>query len=625
MSIPTALSLVALSLEIACAAVMFVIARAPGWSRVRLLGFIALSAGIYSSVNLLATLLSNEAPLLRWIFEINLFSATLHACMWIWFTFADSNGAWSTVPRGIRWLGLFTLGCAAAIGVTGSVTDIDSAFPVAPGLRGIPTIGFQLTPIANVVVVLILLILAVCGAEYLKRARQGIRGSVGILIGFVLFGVFILQEALVAAGVVEFYFLSDLGYLCIVIPLGGQLLGRFSEDARRLAQLSADLATEVEQRTSERDAARESLVEQERLAALGRLAAGVGHEINNPLQYLLSNIEELEQAQTPDDQPWRRTALANALEGAERIRRVVEGLRRYGAVSEQFEPIDLHEVVQAAVRIAEPQLRDVARVSTALEPVPMVLGDEGQLVQCVVNVLANAAQAISRAELCDNAHITITADTSANGDASIRIHDNGDGFPDELLPRLGEPYVSTRAREGGTGLGIFVTHGLVAAHGGTLSLRNASEGGALVEIFLPPAQVARVAPGPAEKQEVPLRRARRILLVDDEPSLLAVLERGLSRLGHSVTAACNGAEALRLVDAEPFDLVLSDLMMPNMSGVDLAAALAENNPALRKHLLIMTGGAVSEDHAAFLDRGDVIVIEKPIRLSRLASIIDEIA
>jgi signal transduction histidine kinase/CheY-like chemotaxis protein len=630
MPIPAALALVALSLEIACAAVMFFIARAPGWSRVRLMGLIATSAAAYCAVNLVSFSLSSDAPLLRWVFEINLLNAAIHACMWIWFTFADADGSWCSVPRWARWQGLAALVAAAAVAVAGAATDPDSAFTVSPGLRGVSTIGYQLTTAGNVVAVLIVSILVSCGWEYFRRARSGQPGARGILVGFALFGLCIVEEALVAAGTIEFYFLSDVGYLFIVVPLAGQLIGRFSDDARRLSQLSVELATEVEARTSERDAARESLVEQQRLAALGRLAAGVGHEINNPLQYVISNLEELESAESAREPSWQHNALSNAIEGAERIRRVVEGLRRYGAVSERFEPVALHDVVRTALRIAEPQLRAVANIRTTLNPVPHVLGDEGQLVQCVVNHLVNAAQSLVGTRERGESEIAITTGTCKNGSARVLISDNGNGFPEDLLPRLGEPYVSTRVQQGGTGLGIFLSHGLIVAHGGTLSLRNAETGGAVVEICLP---AAAIPPSEGAVQNEPLteriadpaaRRARHILLVDDEPALVAVLQRGLSRLGHTVVAARDGAEALALAQNDAFDVVLSDLMMPHMSGAELAAALADQHPRLRERMLIMTGGAVSDEHSAFLERADVIVVEKPVRLAELAAIIDRL-
>ncbi len=640
MFIPTALALVALSLEVASAAVMFLIARAPGWSRIRLMGWIALSAGAYSAVNLVATLLSNEAPALRWIFEINLVVAAIHGCFWLWFTFADSDSSWQSLPRWARRLGLGVLASTSVVAIGGLVTDQGAVYAVPLGVRGVPTIAFVLSPIGNLLAATILVILVLCGAEYWRRARLGLPGARGILIGFLLFGVCIVEEVLVAAGIVPFYYLSDLGYLFIVVPLASQLLGRVSDDARRLARLSAALASEVEERTSERDAARESLLQQQRLAALGRLAAGVGHEINNPLQYLLASLEELEAEGAGQALPGGRAALANALEGAARIARVVEGLRRYGAASETVERVDLHEVVRTAIRIAEPQVRRVALIEADLAAVPAVLGDEGQLVQCVVNPLVNAAQAFMAPQSGRAARIRIATSTTSDGRACIRLSDNGPGFPESLLPRLGEPYVSTRVAEGGSGLGLFVTHGLVSAHGGSLILRNAADagGGAVVEILLPAASGAgdggHVSATPSGGEHATTGQAitalpvaaatgkpRRILIVDDELALVSVLARGLRRFGHEVTTAHDGDQALRLADEGNFDLVLSDLMMPNVSGLELADALAARHPVLRRAMMIMTGGAVSEEHAEFLSRADVTIVEKPVRLAELAAAI----
>ena len=315
---------------------MFLIARAPGWSRVRLMGCIALSAGGYCAVNLVSTLLTADAPLLRWIFEINLVMAALHGCMWLWFTFAGPENTWGSVPAWARWQGLGTLAATLALAVTGSATDPASAFSVRPGLRGITNEAYLLTTAGNFAAALVLLMLVTCGVEYWRRARSSGPGAVGILVGFLLFAACIVEEALVAAGVVDFYFLSDVGYVFIVVPLAGQLLARFSDDAWRLTLLSDELASEVEERTSERDAARESLWSSSAWPHWGGWRPVWGTRSTTPCSTCSRTSRSCDGTRCARTcvRP-SRTALDNALEGAERIRRVVDGLRRYGAVAER--------------------------------------------------------------------------------------------------------------------------------------------------------------------------------------------------------------------------------------------------------------------------------------------------
>ncbi len=626
MNVPAILALVALSLQAASATGMFLIARVPGWERVRPMGFIALSAGGYSAVNVWGAYQMATGGTVRWVFDINLAIAAVHSCMWVWYTFSDAAGTWGSVPRRLKWLGvgpILVAGAAAPFHVV--ATPRTSPGTVQAIARDASFVNYELTVFGNLLAALVLGVLAVCFVTYVQRARRGEPGTRGIVTGFALFGVCLIEEVLVAAGVVDFYYLADVGYVFIVVPLAAQLLRRFSDDARRLAALSSRLADEVEQRTQERDTARESLVEQQRLAALGRLAAGVGHEINNPLQYLLFNLEELRPAVAASPSGTVHASLDQAFEGADRIRRVVESLRRYGTDTGGFTPVDLHAVVQAALRIASPQLRRAATIRTELGAVPPVLGDEGKLVQILVNPLVNAVQALARHAGEQEAHVLVATRTDGSGNAEISISDNGPGFAADILPRLGEPYVTTRADSGGTGLGLFVTHGLVAAHGGSLTLENGASGGAVVRIRLPAARREErpaTPAAPVDGSVAPVRVPRRVLVVDDEPALVSVLERGLTRLGHHVTTARDGEAALTLIEETPFDVVLSDLMMPNLSGVAFAALLAERRPALRKCLVIMTGGAVTPEDAAFLAREDTLVIEKPVRLAQLAATID---
>ncbi len=617
-----AVALVAVALQAASAGVMLFVARAPGWERARLMGGLALTAGLYSTLDVWFYLATQNMALRGTLVQANLVVAALHAAMWVWFTFSDRTNTLRSIPVWARVLAVVPLATATPGLLADLLVDRTEIISLVIPWLGISERVHPLSASGNLVALMVVCVLGASMAQHIRRMRRGEAGAAGIVLGFAIYLVCLVEEALVASGVIEFMYLASPGYVFLVLPLTVQLLQRLGDDTRQLNLLTKQLSTEVDERTSERDEARVSLVEQQRLAALGRLAAGVGHEINNPLQYLLFNLEELRTYTR--DHAAGSLAVAQALEGADRIRRVVESLRRYGIVNEVFAPVDLRDVVQAALRIASPQLRHEGTVVTELGEAPLVLGDEGKLVQLIVNPLVNAVQTLAQTSVSAHGRVYISTRTDGRGHAEITIRDNGPGFPADVLPRLGEPYVTTRAQMGGTGLGLFVTQGLVTAHGGTLTWENAPGGGAVVRITLPAAPLA--AHAAATHHERPpgaiSPRARRILVVDDEPTLLLVLERGLTRLGHHVTTACDGADALELVGVQDFDAVVSDLMMPNVTGMALADALERRHPFLRRRLVIMTGGAVTPEDAQFLARPDIIVVDKPVRLSQLASTID---
>jgi signal transduction histidine kinase len=159
---------------------------------------------------------------------------------------------------------------------------------------------------------------------------------------------------------------------------------------------------------------------------------------------------------------------------------VVEDLRTYVRPSDlELVPLDVRDVVQAALRVGTPQWRQGITITTALGPVPLVLGHEGRLVQVVLNPLVNGMQSMLHANASGGTHMHIQTGTTSRGWAQITITDQGPGFDSDVVSRLGEPYVTTKSLQGGTGLGLFVSRGIVEAHGGTMHFANAAGGGAV--------------------------------------------------------------------------------------------------------------------------------------------------
>ncbi len=231
------------------------------------------------------------------------------------------------------------------------------------------------------------------------------------------------------------------------------------------------------------------LARADRLASLGQLAAGVAHELSNPLTYLQTNLELLEEEAESDD---TRASLGEALEATSRIRVIVRDLKQYSRFDDELAPLPLELVVRAALRIAGGELKRVA-VRTELGPCPQVLANEVRLGQVLVNLLVNASQAGAK-------EIALSTLTDASGNAVLEVRDTGQGIPSELLRRVKEPFFTTKPAGVGTGLGLAVCDQLVRQLGGVISIDSAVGVGTSVTIVLPPAPVEAEVEGEAQAE-----------------------------------------------------------------------------------------------------------------------------
>lgn len=634
MSLLLAIALVSLTLQFATTAVVLTLGSTPRWRRVRWFAAVCFTAGCYSLVDVLAASVFAESANL-WVTRVNLVNGTLNAVAWLVYAYIGEEGTWSSLPP---WVKRWTLAGAVAV-VFLAVTGVFVVKP-EPAMLEIPALGIAhqtgaLTTFGTVVTLVPFAFFFISIRGYWQRWRAGEPGAAGVLIGFALFFAAILEEIAVASGWLQFVYLADVGYVCAVAPVTVQLLRKFRDDALEMDALSRRLAEEVDRRTEERDAARTVMVEQQRLAALGRLAAGVGHEINNPLQYLRFSLDEIGEQFASPAHSEASAALSQAYEGVERIRQVVEGLRTYARPSDADQAVlHVQDLVNAALRVGAPQWRQGITVETRFGEAPPVYGNEGRLVQVILNPLVNGAQAMLQAHASGNARghttLVVSTRTSPGGDAEIEILDEGPGFSPAIRARLGEPYVTTRADHGGTGLGLFVSRGIVEAHGGTMHFGNRPTGGAIVRIVLPAAHEARasattngqtmatdVAP-PADGTAIVPSTAPRVLLVEDDPAALRALVRGLEAEGLAVHGAAGAEEALAWLASQSADLVITDLMMPGVSGPEFARRLQEVHPALRARLVVLTGGASTSEAEEFLQDPELLVLTKPIRREELA-------
>ena len=371
------------------------------------------------------------------------------------------------------------------------------------------------------------------------------------------------------------------------------------------------------------------LVQADRLAALGTLAAGVAHEINNPLAYAMLNLEWISRKlphvlHEPDSIAGLVTMLVEAREGAQRVSTIVRELRSFSrADGETRRRVDLRAVVESAIKITGHEIRHRARVSTVFEAVPPVWANEARLEQVVVNLLMNAAQAVPETTV-DTNEIRVTVRASTDGHAVLEVADNGSGIPAEVVSRIFDPFFTTKPVGVGTGLGLSICHGIVSSLGGQIVAYSEPGEGATFRVILP-ATDARDdgAAAPVEAEPQPAARRARILVIDDEPPIARTLSELLGP-DHDVSVASSGRDALAILgSSERFDAIFCDLMMPGMSGMDFYEQVQSVYPGLETRIVFMTGGAFTPRAAEFLASVRNRRIEKPFSLGLVEQIARE--
>jgi PAS domain S-box-containing protein len=389
----------------------------------------------------------------------------------------------------------------------------------------------------------------------------------------------------------------------------------------------AGLITAID--VSERIALEARLAGAERLAALGTLAAGIAHEVNNPLSWVVANlaiarerVDALrEGAPGADAAGALADALADAAEGAERVRRIVHDLRAFSrSDAERRGPVDVAGAARTALNIVRSEFRSRARVVERCEAGARAAADEGRLVQVLVNLLLNAAQAIAPGEPEAN-EVRIEVARSGDG-VVVRVADTGCGMSADVLARIFDPFFTTKPQGVGTGLGLSICHGIVASFGGRIEVDSAPGAGSTFEILLPAASdAAASAPRPAAPPAAPPAPAslRRVLVVDDEPAVGRAVGRALRGIC-DVTVETSAAAAIERARAgDRWDLVLLDVHMPEMLGPDLAEALAALDASLGQRTTFMTGGVSDAALAARVERRPVL--EKPLDVDLLRALV----
>ena len=396
------------------------------------------------------------------------------------------------------------------------------------------------------------------------------------------------------------------------VPIGGE---------PRMLALTRDI-TEKKRAAEELVRQRESLYQREKLAALGSLLAGVAHELNNPLSVVVARAVMLEER----EEPAIKNAAIRIRTAAERCARIV---RTFLAMARQQQPergpVVVNEVIAAALDITAYAVR-TSGIDVVLElasDIPLIHADADQLHQVLLNLIINAQQALQDCPPPRRLEIRSGFD-AADRKVWLTVEDNGPGIPEHLRARVFEPYFTTKPIGIGTGVGLAVSSGIIEAHGGALSFDCPAEGGTVFTIELP-ASAAAVMDVPTGVSDEVGRSRRNVLVVDDEPEIRDALTEVLTRAQHRVVNASSGREALLQIAAESFDVILTDMRMPDIDGRALFEEIARRFPAQAQQIVFVTGDTLTPRLKDFAAQSGCPVIEKPFLPSDVRRIVEEIA
>jgi two-component system NtrC family sensor kinase len=360
----------------------------------------------------------------------------------------------------------------------------------------------------------------------------------------------------------------------------------------------------------------QQLIQSEKMAAIGQLVSGVAHELNNPLASIsaFAQLMLADRALPTEDRHSAEVIVAEA----RRASRIVHNLLTF-ARQHRAEKVyaDINKVLEDTLdlRAYELNVRGIRLQRDLADPPPHTMVDVYQLQQVLLNLVTNAEQAMSS---CDRPHHRLTVCTRGGAEhIRIEVEDTGPGIPEDSLERIFNPFYTTKALGQGTGLGLSISLGIISEHGGRVWAENLPGGGCRFCIDLPvlapseatvePTLIRRAAPGPG----------LRILIADDEMSLRLALSQYFRQLGHTIVAVASGREVIAAAGAEPFDAILLDMRMPDISGKQVFEQWRARAPHLAERVIFLTGDIVSSDLQSFLSDTGRPFVAKPFELDSL--------
>ncbi|MDF3066339.1 MAG: Two-component sensor histidine kinase [Polyangiaceae bacterium] len=599
----------------ACLAVLgYRFARLPGWRDQRWFWLIAASASSYTGFNTIVTL---DVP--TWVARLGAHgswaSLSLHVIAWTLHSAAHFH---TELSRLERWV----VGTAAAVGVSALLPGlllqdaiVTHQFLGVVYHEPVPTLlgSFAAAPLYAA-----LLGPAVRFLRHARRSPDARRYAAGLL----LLCVCGLNDLLASTGQYSLPYLLDAGYLLMVALVWSVLMERFTSATHRLDMLSTQLEGVVTERTRELAKAHEALAQAERLAAVGRLSAGVAHEINNPSAAVVSNLSYLKSSFARGELPADAgEALDDSLTSMGKIARIVRQLLDTGRVaaadSSMRSTFDVALAIDHAVQTARAALGRELDVVLDVPPTYGV-GDQLMVEQVLVNLIVNGVQAAPDSRK-PRVHIRAEQDTSA---VKISVSDNGSGMTEGVARRAFEPFFSTKPFGQGTGLGLSVSLGLATAVGGDLRVASSTAEGTTMELTV--RSSLRLSSAPPPREGPASRPAQRLLVIDDDPIVRESLSRMLGRT-FDVETATGVGDARRTVSGAHFDAILCDVMMDEGGGEAFYTWLRRERPSSAGRVIFVTGGVTDEASRRFLDSQEQPVLYKPVDLTTVERAVGEVS
>jgi len=392
-----------------------------------------------------------------------------------------------------------------------------------------------------------------------------------------------------------------------------------------LRQIGIELGRTIERQCAREQMQRqqEALFQREKLAAMGSLLASVAHELNNPLAIVLLQADLLQEEAGQGPLAELTTELTQAATRCERL------VRQFLTLARQHTPersaVALNPLVTETVALLAPSFQ-VDNITVHLhlaDDLPLLWADPHQLQQVVVNLLTNAQQALRDVAAPRQLTITTQGD-AAHSRVTLAVADTGPGIPPALQARIFEPFFTTKPPGVGTGLGLSLCRGIIEEHGGTLRVTSCPGQGTTFHVGLPVGVVLATTPVRPGAADGPVVRSCAILLVEDEPGIANGLARLLRRDGHTVDMAANGRLALAKLQARAFDLLLSDVCMPELDGPGLYRILAQQQPHLCQRIIFLTGDTLAPETKSFLEQSGARCLEKPFTIATVRRVLQQV-
>ena len=369
----------------------------------------------------------------------------------------------------------------------------------------------------------------------------------------------------------------------------------------------------------------------DRMLLLGTLAAGVAHEINNPLTAVIGNLELA--AGTVDEQTAPATEsekemlalVQDALAAANRVRDIVRDLKIFTRAEEDTRSLlDLHRVMDTAVRMAWNEIRQQAVVVKDYGEISPVFANEARLGQVFLNLLINAAQAMPLSNEQAN-QIRLKTFVDSDGFVVAEVRDSGAGIPAEMLDKVFTPFSIAQAHGIGSGLGLAMCQRIIDELGGDISVDSTNGAGTTFRIRLPAGFEAPVSPvEEAPARSVQEQRSGTVLVIDDDESSAATVRRLLAKQ-HDITTCTDAREALKEISSgKSYDVILCDVMMPIVTGMDFFLQLTAIAPQMAERVVFITGGAFTQGARSFLDRVPNRRLDKPFNARELRALVNEL-